>query len=138
MKNKIRAILGIILLVMGCINGFAQDSQSSDPEKIDQIIKKFWSLSYGEWGSMREAFREIGDPIIEPLIKMLRDKETRDWSQYRLEWQQRRIAWALGEVRTERAINALIEMLQDKTLHDFGRYEAAMKLRKIKENNIND
>ena len=132
MKNKITLILGIIILVMGCINGFAQDSQASEQEKIDQLIKKFWSLSYGERGSVSEAFREIGNPIIEPLIKMLRNKETSGWSQYRIEWHQRRIAWALGEVRTERATDLLIEMLQDKTLHDFGRYEAARTLRRIK------
>lgn len=132
MKNKIRVILGTIVLLMGCINGFAQDSQSSEQEKIDQLIKKFWSLSYGEWGSVSEAFREIGDPITEPLIKMLRDKETSGWSQYRIEWHQRRIAWALGQVRTERAIKLLIEIVQDRKLHDYGRHEAAMALKRIK------
>ena len=125
MKNKIRVILSIIILVMGCINGFAQNSQSSEQEKIDQLINKLWSLRYGDWGSLSQAFREIGDPIIEPLIKMLRNKETSEWSQYRIEWHQRRIAWALGQVRTERAIDLLIEIVQDRTLHDM----AGMRLR---------
>lgn len=135
MKNKTRVILGVLILLVGCIDGFSQDSQdrrSSEQEKIDQLIEKLWSIKYGEWGSLREAFGEIGDPIIEPLIKMLRNEETRGWSQYRLEWHQRRIAWALGEVRTERAIELLIEIVQDRTLHDFGRYEAAMALKRIK------
>jgi HEAT repeat protein len=132
MKNKISVILAIIILLMSCINGFAQDSQSNEQEKIDQLIKKFWSISYGEWGSVSEAFREIGDQIIEPLIKMLRNSETSEWSQYRIEWHQRRIAWALGQVRTERAIELLIEIVQDRTLHDYGRYEAARSLRRIK------
>ena len=30
MKNIIRVILSIIILVMGCINGLAQDNQSSE------------------------------------------------------------------------------------------------------------
>ena len=132
MKNEIRVILSIIILVMGCINGFTQNNQSSEQEKIDELMNKLWSLRYGGWGSLSEDFREIGDPIIEPLIKMLRNKETSEWSQYKLEWHQRRIAWALGEVRTERAINLLIEIVQDRTLHDYGRYEAAMALKRIK------
>jgi hypothetical protein len=48
MKNNIRLILGIILLVMGGFNGLAQESQSGEQEKVDQLIQKFWSLSYGE------------------------------------------------------------------------------------------
>ncbi|MCK4789291.1 MAG: hypothetical protein KAV87_36450, partial [Desulfobacteraceae bacterium] len=91
MKNNIRVIFGIIILVICCIDGFAQDSQSSEQEKVDQFINKLWSLRYGDWGSLREALREIGDPIIEPLIKKLRDEETSEWSQYRIEWHQRRI-----------------------------------------------
>jgi len=102
MKNKIRVILGMILLVMGCICGFAQVSQSNEQEKIDQLINKLWDLRYGDWGSLSETFREIGNPVLEPLIKMLRNTETSEWSQYRIEWHQRRIAWALGEVGTER------------------------------------
>ena len=54
MKNKIRVILGIILLLMSCIHGFAQDSQSNEQEKIDQLINKLWSLRYGDWGSLSE------------------------------------------------------------------------------------
>ena len=132
MKNNIRVTLGIIILVICCIDGFSQGSQSSEQEKVDQLINNLWSLRYGDWGSLREALREIGDPIIEPFIKKLRDEETSGWSQYKIEWHQRRIAWALGEVRTERAVELLIEMVQDRELHDYGRYEAAMALRRIK------
>ena len=113
MKNKITLILGIVILVMGCINGFAQHSQSSEQEKVDQLIKKFCSLSYGERGSMSEAFREIGDPIIEPLIEMLRNKKTSGWSQYRIEWHQRRIAWALEKIPSDKAVKSLIVALKD-------------------------
>ena len=113
MKNKIRVILGIIVLVMGGINGFAQDSQLSEQEKIDQLIKKLWSLSYGEWGSVSEALREIGDPIIEPIKNMLRNKEMNGWPQYRIEWHQRRIAWALEKIPSDKAVKSLIVALKD-------------------------
>jgi HEAT repeat protein len=132
MMNKIRVTLSIIILVICCIDGFAQDSQSPEQEKIGQVINKLWSLRYGGWGSLSEPLKELGDTIIEPLIKKLRDEDMSEWSQYKIEWHQRRIAWALGTVGTERAVDLLIEMVQDRKLHDFGRYEAARALRRIK------
>jgi len=114
MRNKIRVILGIIILVMVCINGFAQDSQSSEQEKVDQLINKLWSLRYGDWGSLSQTLREIGDFIIEPLIKKLRDEEMSEWSEYRIEWHQRRIAWALEKIPSDKAVKSLIAALKDE------------------------
>ena len=132
MKTSIRVILSITLLVMSGSSAYGKERPSAEQENIDQLISKFWDLSYGEWGSLSETFHEMGDALIEPLTKMLRDIDTSSWSQYRIEWHQRRIAWVLGKVGTERAISLLIEMLQDKTLHDYGRNEAAMTLRRIR------
>ncbi len=132
MKNKARLFLGLILLFVSCIHLFSQENVLNEEEKIDQIIKKLWSLSYGEWGNLSQTIKDIGDPILEPLIERLRKEDMSGWSLYKIEWHQRRIAWAIGVVRTEKAIRLLVEMLCDKTLHDYGRYEAAMALRKIK------
>ena len=132
MQNKTRAMFSILLLVVAGIHGYAQVARSSEQEKIDQIISKLWSLRSGEWNSLSEAISEMGDAIIEPLSEKLRNEDTSGWSQYQIEWHQRRIAWALGKVGTERAISLLIEILLDKTLHDYGRYEAAMALRRMR------
>jgi hypothetical protein len=61
--DKFRVIVGIIVLVMGSIHGSAQEIQSSEQEKIDSLMNKFWSLRYGDWGSLSQAFKEIGDPV---------------------------------------------------------------------------
>ena len=107
MQNKIKVILSTILLVLGCVDGFARDSRSSGQEQSDQLINTLWTLRYGEWGSLSEDFKEIGDPVIEPLRKMLRNKETSGWSQYKIEWHQRRIAWALGKTPSDKAVKSL-------------------------------
>jgi hypothetical protein len=108
MVKKIGVFLSIALCFIAFLNGLAQDNQSIELKKIDILLNKLWSLRYGDWGSLSDDLRKIGNPIIEPLIEMLRNEDTNGWSQYKLEWHQRRIAWALGQLSTERAIESLI------------------------------
>lgn len=132
MKIKYRLILVIFVLFIGSACVFAQVNKTEQQRKIDQLIQTFWNLSYGQTGNMSEAFREIGDPLIEPLMKMLRKEESGEGAWRRIEWNQRRVAWILGELGSEKAIEHLIEILQDKTLNIFGRHEAARALGRIK------
>jgi len=132
MKNKYNIFFSIVFLLFGIAQGFTQENEYKKKEKINQLLQRFSDLSYGQWKSMSGDFRGIGDTIIEPLMKILRKEEYGEGAWRRIEWNQRGVAWILGEVRTERAIDLLIDILQDTTIHVWGRIEAAEAVGRIK------
>lgn len=117
---------------MGTISGFAGDNKTQEEGKISRLLREFWNLEKGQWGRLDHIFKEIGDPLVEPLISKLRHPGTANLPRRKIEWIQRRIARSLGNIGTEKAAAKLMEMLPDKTLHDYCRYEAARALARMK------
>ena len=70
-----------------------------------------WNLIRWASYSSRSVARSIDS--IEPLKNMLRNKEMNGWPQYRIEWHQRRIAWALEKIPSDKAVKSLIVALKD-------------------------
>lgn len=69
MRKKI-VVLGIIIIFIGSVYGFTQESQSDQEKKIDELIK---TLGTKYWEKAFEALVEIGEPAVEPLIKAMKD-----------------------------------------------------------------
>jgi len=123
---KIKIVVIFLLLIFLIINqNFAQET---DKKKYTQLIEKVKNLPYGHWKSMTGQFKNAGDEIYEPLTQLLRKEETGDGAWRRIEWNQRKVAWILGDINTEKSADYLIKMIQDTTLNLWGRIDAASAL----------
>ena len=120
----------IVFIIFGFIGnvGYAQEDKPSKLERWSRLVQKFRSLSYGQWRSMSGEFNDAGDLIYKPLADLLRKEETGEGAWRRVEWNQRSVAWILGDVGTEKAVDFLVDMLPDTTLNLWGRIEAAESL----------
>ena len=134
-KNYIIAV--VIFGFIGSIS-FAQEVESTELEKWGLLVQKFRSLSYGEWRSMSGAFKDAGDDIYEPLVELLRRDEDGEGAWRRIEWNQRSVAWILGDVGTEKAADFLLHMLHDTTLNLWGRIGAVQSLGRMQAMNAVD
>lgn len=130
MMKKFSIVL-LLFLLIASVQLFVQQKDNPDRQKISQLIQQFRELKYGDWSSMSGKFKEIGDPVIEPLKKLLRKNESGKGAERRIEWNQRSVAWILGDVGTDNAINFLVEMVQDLTLHLWGRIQAVQTLGRL-------
>lgn len=122
-----KLFLNILIFLIGMSVANAQTTRTETAD-IQKLLQEFNRVRYGGWFRFAPAFRELGNTAIEPLLDLLKKSETGPDADYRIEWNQRRAAWALGEIGTPEANSRLIEMVQDTTLHDGGRHEAARTL----------
>lgn len=107
-------------------------SVQTETVDIDRLLREFREVRYGGWGDFAPAFRALGDPAIDAVLPWLRRPESGEGADYRIEWNQRRVAWVLGVVGSARAIGWLIDMLEDGALHSAGRGDAARALGRLK------
>lgn len=128
MKIKILSLLLLLFLFL-ISQSFAQENES---EKYNLLIEKFKNLEYGQWKSMKGQFKNADDSIYESLTQLLRKEETGEGTWRRIEWNQRRVAWILGDINTEKSADYLIRMFQDTTLNLWGRIDAVKVLGKNK------
>ena len=120
-------IFFIMLSFIGNVD-YTQEVKSSQLEKWSRLVEKFRNLSYGQWRSMRGEFKDAGDNIYKPLTELLRREETGEGAWRRIEWNQRGVAWILGDVGTEKAVDFLLDMLHDTSLNLWGRIGAVQSL----------
>lgn len=128
MKNFIGWIIITFYMTMTFLLAFGHENPDQLEVRISHVLHEFWSVKKGSWDLYRETFREIGDPLINPLMKKLAEKNAVPETGREEEWNQRRVAWALGEIKTEMAVLALISIVRDETLHVWARNEAARAL----------
>ena len=114
---KLHHILLFICLV--ALTGFQAGSASS-PE-VEEVIRKLWELKRGGWDVMIEPLRQVGDDAIEPLLILMRAEGAG-------EWDQRRVAWALSAIGTDKATVELLLLLEDPNVDPSARHEAARAL----------
>jgi HEAT repeat protein len=138
MKNVVRLIILVLLLCIACHQVLAQEDQDHIGDRVSLFLQEFWTTKRGGWEAYSEVIRDIGNPLIKPLMNMLKAERTVPEAGRQVEWNQRRIAWVMGELNTNEAILALISILRDETLHVWARNEAARALGRTRSNQAVD
>ncbi len=130
MASLSKSMIVLIVIVMLLFSLLSAESGTRD-DKTAGLLCKLGDLKYGEWISLAPALRELGDAAVGPVMDMLRHRDP-EWTDYQLEWNQRRAAWILGAIGTDLAVDRLLEIIKDINLHLYGRYEAIRSLRRLK------
>jgi len=88
-------------------------------KRVNELIEQ---LGQREFQSAVNALAEIGEPAVEPLIRILKDRSIKTWSV------QARAITVLEKIGTERAVGAIVDSLNDTQSNQYVRGFAAIAL----------
>jgi HEAT repeat protein len=88
-------------------------------KRVDQLIEQ---LGQRDFQGAVDALAEIGEPALEPLIRILKDRSIKAWSI------QARAISVLETIGTERAVGAIVDSLNDTGSNQYLRGFAATAL----------
>jgi len=123
-RNKV-ILMGIFVMAFGVVHGCGQENPSSQDTVISALIKK---LETGLWREVVDELAEIGEPAVEPLIKVLEERPQKGSSSARANLALGKIGTPLatcGDLmprcrvafdRRRRVVDPLIRAVTDGTL----------------------
>ncbi|MHC4165820.1 MAG: HEAT repeat domain-containing protein [Planctomycetota bacterium] len=118
------AATGRLSVWLAAFVAFAAGAVGSDQgNEVNHLIE---GLGQRGWRDAVDALAEIGEPAVEPLIRILKDKSTRTWTI------QARAINVLAKIGTERAVGAIIDSLKDTDSSEYVRAAAVRALGEIK------
>lgn len=116
-----RLFLWSVVFLVFMASGFA--AGAGEREKVDELID---TLGQGDWRNAVDALVQIGEPAVEPLIRMLQDRSIKPWNVHA------RAVNALAKIGSPRAVDAVVKSLEDAGLNQYVRGSVVLTVAELK------
>ncbi|MFC1724742.1 HEAT repeat domain-containing protein [candidate division KSB1 bacterium] len=123
MKKNLIAFFTVIIAFSFVLSSYTQERESEIDKKVNELVNTLVK-ERRNWNDAAKGLIEIGEPAVEPLIKVLKDKSLDEWT-------RRNASWVIGDIKSKNAVDPLIEILNDAGFDPQIRAHAANALGKI-------